>query len=239
LPIDARVSTVGRGSRHEKDLAMNFFGMGTWEIMIILIAALVIFGPNRLPEIAGKMGKTVRDLRQMSTDLTSELEKNSDIKELRKTIQGEFGDAKNQLSSVGNTVKKDVAKAGTSMKSTIQTAASTTAKTTSTPKTSTTTAAKSTTSTAAKSTASTTGKSTAAAKPAEPVKASKKDPFADFALWDAPAADTKPAAAASAPTAAKTVPDVPASSEPALEQVDALARARQRRAAAGYNRRAV
>jgi Tat protein translocase TatB subunit len=205
---------------------MNFFGMGSWEIMIILVAALVIFGPNRLPEIAGKMGKTVRDLRQMSSDLTGELDKNPDIKELKKTIQGEFGNAKSQVSAVGNSVKKDVAKAGTTMKSTIQTAASTTAKTTSTP------GAKTTTSTmAAKST--TAGKSSTSAKSAEPVKASKKDPFADFAAWEEPKTTAAPVAVASTPS-------VPAaSSNPSLEQGDALARARQRRAAAGYNRKSI
>src|SRR5436190_24233338 len=87
---------------------MNLFGMGTQEIVIILIAALVIFGPNRLPEIAGKLGKTVGDLKRMSSDLTGELERNKDIQDLKRTVQGEISGFKSQVSGVTDSVKKDV-----------------------------------------------------------------------------------------------------------------------------------
>ena len=40
--------------------------------MVILIIAMIIFGPRRLPEIAAKAGKIVRDLRNMSQGLLLE-----------------------------------------------------------------------------------------------------------------------------------------------------------------------
>jgi Tat protein translocase TatB subunit len=204
---------------------MNLFGMGTQEIVIILIAALVIFGPNRLPEIAGKLGKTVGDLKRMSSDLTGELERNKDIQDLKRTVQGEISGFKSQVSGVADTVKSA---AGT----TNSAAASTTSPTAAKPSTtSTISAAKPATSTTTSSSSST------SANGSKVVVASKKDPLADFATFE----EVKPAPAANAaPAAAAVTAPNPAVSPKngASTDVDALSRARQRRLAAGYNQRA-
>ena len=57
---------------------MNFFGMGPMEIMVILVVALIIFGPGKLPEIASQAGKTVRDFRRATRELTSEFQESID-----------------------------------------------------------------------------------------------------------------------------------------------------------------
>ena len=54
---------------------MGFFGIGTGEILLILILALIIWGPGRLPEIARTLGKAVRTLKKGSFDLTTALTK--------------------------------------------------------------------------------------------------------------------------------------------------------------------
>lgn len=54
---------------------MGFFGIGTWEILLILIVALIIWGPGKLPEIARKLGQAVRALRKASFDLTTAVTK--------------------------------------------------------------------------------------------------------------------------------------------------------------------
>jgi TatA/E family protein of Tat protein translocase len=51
---------------------MNFLGMGPMELMLILVLALIIFGPGKLPEIAGQVGKVVRDFRRTTSELSSE-----------------------------------------------------------------------------------------------------------------------------------------------------------------------
>lgn len=48
------------------------FGIGAPEAIIIAVLALIIFGPERLPEIAAQAGKMIRDFRRMSDDVTSE-----------------------------------------------------------------------------------------------------------------------------------------------------------------------
>jgi TatA/E family protein of Tat protein translocase len=51
---------------------MNFLGMGPMELGVILVLALIIFGPGKLPEIAGQVGKVVRDFRRTTAELSSE-----------------------------------------------------------------------------------------------------------------------------------------------------------------------
>jgi len=60
---------------------MDFFGVGLGEVLLILVLALVIWGPKRLPEIARTMGKTMRTLRKATSDLTAQITREIDIEE--------------------------------------------------------------------------------------------------------------------------------------------------------------
>lgn len=40
------------------------FGMGTSELIVILLVALVIFGPKNLPKLGSTIGKTVKNVRE-------------------------------------------------------------------------------------------------------------------------------------------------------------------------------
>ena len=54
---------------------MDFFGIGLGELLLILVLALIIWGPKKLPDIAQKLGKTIRALRKATFDLTTEVTK--------------------------------------------------------------------------------------------------------------------------------------------------------------------
>jgi TatA/E family protein of Tat protein translocase len=45
------------------------FGLGFTEILVILVVALVVFGPDRLPELARNLGKGLAEFRRASNDL--------------------------------------------------------------------------------------------------------------------------------------------------------------------------
>ena len=60
---------------------MDFFGIGFGEVLLILIVALIIWGPKRLPEISRTLGKTVRAFRKATYDLTAAVTKEIDIQE--------------------------------------------------------------------------------------------------------------------------------------------------------------
>jgi len=57
---------------------MDIFGMGTGEIILVIIVAIMIFGPNKIPEIARTVGKAINTIKQTSSDLTSQITKEID-----------------------------------------------------------------------------------------------------------------------------------------------------------------
>jgi len=40
------------------------FGLGVPELIVILVVALLIFGPGKLPEIGSALGRSIRDFRK-------------------------------------------------------------------------------------------------------------------------------------------------------------------------------
>ncbi|HEY7717090.1 MAG TPA: twin-arginine translocase TatA/TatE family subunit [Candidatus Binatia bacterium] len=58
------------------------FGLGVPELMVILVIALVIFGPSKLPQIGSGLGKAIRDFKKGVTG--SETEDDDASKEAKK-----------------------------------------------------------------------------------------------------------------------------------------------------------
>jgi sec-independent protein translocase protein TatA len=50
---------------------MDFFGIGTGEVLMVLLVALLVLGPNRVVDFARSMGKVMRTIKKASFDLTS------------------------------------------------------------------------------------------------------------------------------------------------------------------------
>lgn len=50
------------------------FNLGPMEVLVIVVVALVVLGPQRLPDAMRQVGKGVGDLRRWSTQLTSEVQ---------------------------------------------------------------------------------------------------------------------------------------------------------------------
>ena len=64
---------------------MDFLGIGPLELVLILIVALLVFGPDRLPTIGAKLGKAVREMRQLSREVTQGVNTMMEpVEELRK-----------------------------------------------------------------------------------------------------------------------------------------------------------
>jgi len=51
----------------------NMFGIGVPELGIVLVIALIIFGPGKLPEIGKALGKGIGEFRKESKSLKDDL----------------------------------------------------------------------------------------------------------------------------------------------------------------------
>jgi Sec-independent protein translocase protein TatA len=51
------------------------FGLSTWEILIILVLALLFIGPDELPKVANKLGKGLRQVRGAMSKVDDEVRK--------------------------------------------------------------------------------------------------------------------------------------------------------------------
>ena len=54
------------------------FGFGHWEIMIILVLVLIIFGAGKLPEIGAGLGKSIRNFKKGVTDVENDIKKETE-----------------------------------------------------------------------------------------------------------------------------------------------------------------
>ncbi len=229
---------------------MGLPGVGFQELVIILVAALLIFGPNKLPEVMGQAGRAVRDFRKMTGNLQEEFEKNINDAagtDVRKTLSSEISNLKGEVQGATNAVTGKTPARTSAAKTTPSTARASTTGT----KPATSSAAKSsstsTTSTAAKKIGSSsvvgagsTKTATVAAPAAEngtgeiefaPVlTTTRRRGTAGSASATIPA--SKPSTPA--PASATAVAEPAAAAE--IDQSDPFARARSRRQTAGYQR---
>src|SRR5438067_5060462 len=67
---------------------MNILGMGPMELVLIVVLALIVFGPARLPEIMGQVGKAINDFRRATSELSDEFNRTiqAELQETRAVI---------------------------------------------------------------------------------------------------------------------------------------------------------
>ena len=57
---------------------MNVFGIGLPEMAVILVIALLVFGPKKLPEVGRSLGKAIRGFQDASKDFESEFKREAE-----------------------------------------------------------------------------------------------------------------------------------------------------------------
>ncbi|HEY91299.1 MAG TPA: twin-arginine translocase TatA/TatE family subunit [Dehalococcoidia bacterium] len=63
---------------------MDFMSVGTSEILMILLVAVLVVGPNRIVELARTLGKIMRTIKKASFDLTSAVSREIDLENKEK-----------------------------------------------------------------------------------------------------------------------------------------------------------
>ncbi|MEY3869370.1 MAG: TatA/E family twin arginine-targeting protein translocase [Microcoleaceae cyanobacterium] len=65
---------------------MNIFGIGLPEMAVILVIALLVFGPKKLPEIGRSFGKAIRGFQDASREFESEFKREAQQLEEATTV---------------------------------------------------------------------------------------------------------------------------------------------------------
>jgi sec-independent protein translocase protein TatB len=85
------------------------FGIGFGELLVILVIALIVVGPERMPDLARRLAVTIRDLRRMYDNLRSEL--GTDFEEVERGIRTLRSlDPRRELDSYGRKFIGDLAR---------------------------------------------------------------------------------------------------------------------------------
>ena len=80
----------------------GFGSIGGGELLFILVLALLLFGPRRIPEIGRTIGKTLTQLRRATQEFRTGIEREVEVEKLR-----EAGDAKRSIRAEVGSVTKD------------------------------------------------------------------------------------------------------------------------------------
>jgi sec-independent protein translocase protein TatA len=63
-----------------------FGSIGMPELIIILVIALIIFGPRKLPELGRSLGRSINEFKKASNELRSTLEEEIQVEEQRDRV---------------------------------------------------------------------------------------------------------------------------------------------------------
>lgn len=58
------------------------FGVGTQELLVLFLVVLLLFGADKIPEVARALGKSIRDFRKAAEDIETEIQQVAREKEL-------------------------------------------------------------------------------------------------------------------------------------------------------------
>ena len=59
--------------------------IGPWELIVILIIALLVFGPKRLPDMGRSLGKAIREFRNAGKEIQNDIAESIDENERNST----------------------------------------------------------------------------------------------------------------------------------------------------------
>ncbi|PZR21950.1 MAG: twin-arginine translocase TatA/TatE family subunit [Flavobacterium psychrophilum] len=94
------------------------FGIGGGELFFIIIVVLMLFGSDKIPEIARGLGKGMQQLKNASNEIKSEIHKSADVDGIKKSfddmgndnitknITGEIDKVKEDIEDMSGPIKR-------------------------------------------------------------------------------------------------------------------------------------
>jgi Tat protein translocase TatB subunit len=88
------------------DSLCTMFGIGLPELIVIMVVALLVVGPSKLPELARSLGKTFQEFRRMADEVKEGFEEVTDTR-LSSEQQAENTNETGEKSGETDTVRKE------------------------------------------------------------------------------------------------------------------------------------
>lgn len=76
---------------------MGFMGLGPAELFIILVIAVVVFGPGKLPELGNSLGKSIKEFRKATSEFTEPL---NEVKQSVKEVTEPLNEVKQSVNEI-------------------------------------------------------------------------------------------------------------------------------------------
>jgi sec-independent protein translocase protein TatB len=91
------------------------FGIGAVEFMVVLVLALIVFGPEKLPELMRSAGNAIREFQRYSAELTSTFQETTaeftsamDVSDVTSDLKSAVADAVDSVNVNGTSTHEDV-----------------------------------------------------------------------------------------------------------------------------------
>ena len=92
------------------------FGLGVTEILVILIVAFLLFGPQQLPEVGRQVGKAVKGLKEVTEDVRQSVEPElnlmqAEVKSVEQDLESSMKEAEEAFKNQADAAQEEVKKA--------------------------------------------------------------------------------------------------------------------------------
>ncbi len=68
-------------------MILLFFDFGSGEILLIVLAIFLVFGPEKIPGMARNLGKFINEMKRATEDIKTEINREADRKERDKKLE--------------------------------------------------------------------------------------------------------------------------------------------------------
>lgn len=90
-----------------------FLFIGIQEVTVILLVAVLVFGPDKIPEIARGLGEGIRAMRKATEEIKREvmdsakdIDPTKELKEVQKSVEADISEAKKEIDDTIGSIKR-------------------------------------------------------------------------------------------------------------------------------------